>query len=490
MRRVLWSGLTAGLLIVTTIGSVAAQGDAPPTAFAADLERIEVPDAGLAIALPSDWAVQAELDYSEFDLGLDFGGSEVGYIRIVLAEGENGARCEVRMYSLPEGTLSDLADEVVGVRSLSETAAAQATPVQLAVGEAYRVDVQDEGGGYSSVFLWNTDVATYELHCQSAERQPDDWMDLARTIEWLPGSRHATAQGVRQEDLERVEVPEAGIAVSFPSDFVIEVDPWSYEMTLPPDGTRATPVTAILSASGPDGPDCALEMFEENPLSLAEYVAWVEQINREDPEFEGTIGHGAVSLPLGDGLRIDGDHQSGGLWTTIYLVDHGGTRYQLYCLDDARADDDYLSIAETIEVLGDQPAAEVPPGVPEDAAAWSMVEQFATVIPVSDAEEGGWLASAWCERAVWIEHADGSLEERLDCQLTDDPVDPPEWQAAWPTELVMLGGGSCEWLSDFWTVYDGTDVWAAWWALSVEPDGRVAAMAGYVAEAPECRAGE
>jgi hypothetical protein len=94
--------------------------------------------------------------------------------------------------------------------------------------------------------------------------------------------------------------------------------------------------------------------------------------------------------------------------------------------------------------------------------------------------------NAWCDRALWIEHADGTFEERLRCALTDDPVDPPEEQGVPPAETRIVSGGACEWLSDFWLNYDGSRFFAESWSMSVEPDGTVLGVSIYGAEALEC----
>ncbi len=78
------------------------------------------------------------------------------------------------------------------------------------------------------------------------------------------------------------------------------------------------------------------------------------------------------------------------------------------------------------------------------------------------------------------------MEERIDCTLTDDPVDPPDTQGVAPGTRVTFDGGACEWVSDFWLVEDGTDFWAQSWSVTVDPDGSVVGTSTYGSEVLDC----
>jgi hypothetical protein len=457
-----------------------------------DLQRVEVPDAGIAVAFPPDWDVDVEMRYVESEDG----NEKLAYWDVLSAITEDGTTCTIKHY--PHSTVSpaDLAQSsVTYLTGIGPDVIAEAVPVWLAVGEAHRVYAQIPDSylespkhGFSSQYLIDRrfDDGLLELHCISPERDARDWMGIAETLEWLPGGAVPPTAESGAGEVQRIELPDAGVAVSFAIDFGTDLEPVPYEMGLPPDAMETTPVTTFIVAWEDDGVDCGLEVFEGNPLTLEEHAAWIEQSGREQPDFEGTVTHASVSLPMGDAVRIDGDHQGHGVWTTIYLVDHGDTRYQLYCRDDQRAADDYLSIAETIELLDGEPADELPPGVPDDAVSWGVVEGYASQLPVSEAQEGAWLMRVWCDRALWIEYADGTYEERIACMLTDDPVEPPEAQGVPPTETLVLSGGACEWVSEYWYLTDESEVWASGWALMVHPDGEVLGSSQYDAEAVDC----
>ena len=93
---------------------------------------------------------------------------------------------------------------------------------------------------------------------------------------------------------------------------------------------------------------------------------------------------------------------------------------------------------------------------------------------------------AWCDRALWIEYADGTYEERIACTLTDDPVEPPEAQGVPPSETLVLSGGACEWISEYWYLTDESEIWASGWTLMVHPDGEVLGLSRYDTEAIDC----
>ena len=467
--------LVAGLALVLAAGSAPAGG-----ADGSELQPLDIRDSSVHIALPSDWEVTTGLDYTHFD----WGDSAAGYIGVLSAEGTNGSGCELRMYDLSRGGLDDHAEYIAADRRKGG-AATEVTSVELDVGEARRIDVQDRDGAYASEYLWHFDPASYLLTCRSPEHQPDDWAEVAASLAWQADSRQAQATGGGPEDVQRLELPDYSVALSLPSAFEPILEPLPYAMSLPPDGAETTPVTTILTANTPDGAACGLEVFEGNPLTLEEHAAWIEEVNLAQPDFEGSVTHTAASLPVGDAVRIDGYDPGDGIWTTMYLFDEGDVRYQLYCLDTQRAADDYLAIAESIELLG-APAEERPEWVPEEAVAWDAVESFVTEVQVSHDETAGWLMGAYCERTVWLEHADGTYEERLDCYLTDEPVEPAELQGTPPTETQFFTGGPCEWYSDYWWLTDGSMRWAESWGMSVEPDGTVLAVGNYGSETLEC----
>ena len=63
---------------------------------------------------------------------------------------------------------------------------------------------------------------------------------------------------------------------------------------------------------------------------------------------------------------------------------------------------------------------------------------------------------------------------------------PTQLAATWPTEEVSLFGGRCEWTSDYWTVTDGSEVYARSWHITVTAEGQVIGVSRYGPELLEC----
>ena len=345
-------------------------------------------------------------------------------------------------------------------------------------GYVLEMRIRSADGGVN-VYMFESGGTRYELQCAGTFSVSDAWDAIAGSVEALESDGGS--------DLERHEVPEAGIAISFSPEWLVETGSDELDGTLPPEyGDAATvPVIRVLTASLAGEAYCAAYYFDEHPLSTAEHADWYDSVasdNRAATEIE------LVSLPVGDAARVIEEHETGDVVAT-YLFDLDGVRHQLACASGSPPDDLWRSVAETIEPLGVEPLEEVPPGVPDEAVAWDEVVDFWTQVPVADPAEDAWLMSAWCDRALWIELPDGSFTEQLECRLTEDPVEPAEWQGSWPADTVTLAGGACEWASDFWAEYDGSEIWASSWSALVEPDGQVVAVLTYAPELLECADG-
>ena len=95
MRRVWLSCLAAAVLLATTAGGALTQdedlrmGDDP-----AYFERVEVPEVGLAMAFPSEWLIEIEMDYAE----IEEGDPETGYWTAIYAHDDGVTWCDLTMY--------------------------------------------------------------------------------------------------------------------------------------------------------------------------------------------------------------------------------------------------------------------------------------------------------------------------------------------------------------------------------------------------------
>ena len=120
-----------------------------------------------------------------------------------------------------------------------------------------------------------------------------------------------------------------------------------------------------------------------------------------------------------------------------------------------------------------------------------VIEDFPTVVAVVDPATTpdfpvGSLSRAVCDVLVRIEAEDGSAEEWMSCQLSDEPVMVPEFQGVAPESPIVDAGGECVWTSDFWYTKDESEIKASAFELTVTPSGRVFSWSSYPAEPLDC----
>ena len=292
-------------------------------------------------------------------------------------------------------------------------------------------------------------------------------------------------------DAARVEVPEAGIALTVPGDWEVRVPLVRHPTELPPELEEAAEAYTwdVVEAVAPDGRGCRMLMYEGHPLPLPEHVDWITRAYDETPGLVDEIGSTPVGLPIGDATRLDIAFTEGGLATGyVFATDQG--RYQLQCGGDQRPDDDWRSVAETIESIPMASSGRTVPDVRTLADGVDIVRDFPTVVSVVDPSTPGFpeasLMSADCDFALHIAAADGTAKEWLACTLNDEPVEPPEQQGTRPTSLVITTGGPCIWQSDYWMVSSRTQVPASSFEIYVTPGGQVFGWSTYPTEPLDC----
>lgn len=463
-----------------------------PDASVLDDQRIEVTEAGIVVSFPADWDVEIEMDRSEMRFD-DPEAEPIEVLNIVWATTDGPTWCDLvrhgsQVLSLPRDAQS-LAHSVV--EGKEDTVTSQFSPVQLAVGEAYRVDKHDSSTGETTTrFMFDEGTSRFTLTCFTDEPGSYDFLAIARSLEILGKPLiDIPPEPIEPEvDAGRVEVPEAGLALSLPEGWILEMDMETSDYRLPDDADDGSSVTRtnVFSVYPGGHAVCGHAIFEPMPMSPMRH-AWETAIRISAVEPAMTPELTEVQLPLGEAVRAD--------YITFterpasaYVFDLGGTRHVFDCWAETADRDAWHALVETFESLTAEPPAPALPSVevPEDAVAWDEVRDFGSVVPVLDADIEASLMSAWCDRSLWIAYDDGTFQERFECTLSDELVDPPEWQAPWPTESVTVAGGECEWVSDFWTMTDGSEVWATSYAVAVEPDGRVVGRADYAPEVLEC----
>ena len=183
MRDQIVACLVACLLVASAGMAVTAQDETP------DAQRVELPDAGIAITFPAGWDVEARSEPGEYQLPLEFADQStleiatVPYWKVLWASdpGSGMNFCSVDMYE--EMPMSPARHAEQTVRRLSEVdPESVATPVRLSAGDAVRVDTE-WGGAVRANYYLDVDGQRFSLHCTAGTRPQDDWLSIAETIE-------------------------------------------------------------------------------------------------------------------------------------------------------------------------------------------------------------------------------------------------------------------------------------------------------------------
>ncbi len=245
--------LTAGVLVATMFGGASA-----------DSQRVEVPEAGVAISFPIGWDVEVELEYDENVPGDPL----TGFWRVLYAYSADEGWCELTRNLHPVGELAGLAAIVADnlVESYGGPTTARTSAVELEAGSAWMVDVRGaESAGFVAAYLIDSppghldEPSRFSLLCQSDLRVAGDWLDVADSLGWLDGTvmeepREEEGDGDDLTDadargLERFEFAEAGVSLALPPDWSVELLLEEREDSLPDAFADAGPITfwALLS---------------------------------------------------------------------------------------------------------------------------------------------------------------------------------------------------------------------------------------------------
>lgn len=506
MRRIATACLVAGLLPTAGMPVAAQDEDLRMGDDPAYFERIEVPEAGVAVSFPADWAVTVEMEYGQREPGDPYSG----YWSVVRGSDDaSDSSCSLDWELYPGPSMlevagygeellesGDLDDESLDLPSYDVSA------LELPAGAAVRM-LADEpfSGDHFATYEIDHGGTRYVLLCFAETPPPDEWLDIAETIELLPaeerlelpfeptsGARVTLTAGAYE--LERVDLPEVGIAMQLPTDWELEVMAEARELPLPPDYLDDAPMPFMqaLYTEGPSGDWCSLQIHSETALDVHQHGDLQAAMWSADAPADMHVVNTIDFLADGLARHVDLISETNPGVARAHIIDVGPVRLVLTCGSSIGVSRSWRDMADTIELLEDvtvpepdpepeAPPAEEPEGadIPEDAVAWDAVGPYTTVVPVTEAEE----MTASCTRALWIEFADGSFEERIECLLSYDPVGPDYVQGIWPLTDVKLEGGECQWYSDFWKENDDSVVWAESWEITAETDGHVDGRSWY-----------
>ncbi len=511
MRPIATACLLAGL--ITTAGMpVAAQdedlrmGDDP-----AYLERVEVPEAGVAVSYPAGWEASVEMEYGQRQPGDPYSG----YWSVVRGfDDASDSSCSLDWELYPGSSMLELAEYGEELRESGELDEESfdlplfdVSTVELPAGTAVRTLADDPlSGDRFATYELDHGGTRYSLTCFAENPPPDEWLDIAETLELLPAderlglpleppSEARVLLTAGRYELERVELPEVGIAMQLPAGWELEVIAEERELALPPDDPDAEPLSflQVLYTEGPLGDWCSLQTHRESTLDVHEQADLQAAIWTADAPAHMHALNTIDFLAGGLARHVDLVSETNPGVARAHIIDVGPVRQVLTCGSDIGVSPSWRDMADTIELLedgtvpGSEPEAQPPEkpegtDIPEGAVASNTVGPYTTVVPVTEDEE----MTASCTRALWIEYADGSFEERIECVLSYDPVGPDYVQGIWPLTDVRLEGGACEWYSDFWSETDDSVVWAESWEITAETDGHVGGRSWYGPSALEC----
>ena len=189
------AGVVIALLLVSTRtagaadgadGTAVAQESVVPSSFG---QRVEVPEAGIALTFPVDWEVRIDTS--------DLPGEGGAFAVVSGREAASDVTCEVYLYGPCTGSpfgdcaaaLDEVAARMVAYFDADESSSRtdESTAMDLPAGYAVRVDTEwiDEGAFGSSYLL--TDGKVHDsLLCRGSERPEDRWLSIAKTFEFLP----------------------------------------------------------------------------------------------------------------------------------------------------------------------------------------------------------------------------------------------------------------------------------------------------------------
>ncbi len=192
---------------------------------------------------------------------------------------------------------------------------------------------------------------------------------LAATVV-VAGAVPVMAQDETGAENTHVEVLEAGVALSFPVDWAVDIEmrereDWGFVI----DDEDPVAFWNVVYASDGGRPWCDVTWYPAYPLPLAEHAfQFEESMTPSHSSVERSIEVAPVTLPAGEAYRFVIYNEPTDDWTTTYLLEAGEARYLLQCAGDERAEDDWQGLAETLEFYAPAiPQPSTDPSIEADA---------------------------------------------------------------------------------------------------------------------------
>ena len=377
-------GLLAGLLVLALrSGAMAQEPSVSPPPWLGG--RVEMPELGFSFTLPDDWvAFDTSVDsVSQLEAASDFlgsGGRPVDDAKLaeaftlaatsggdlVLAHAASTSKCQIGASRVTDVPIEGYADLMYGAM-VDEPRSRDVEPPQridLPAGAAYlvRASRQPDPGvdvwGSMVGYLLASDEVVLVLGCTTDDASPDDaWRSIAETIE-LEGGPPDTPSDIA-ETLVRVEVPEAAAALALPGSWTVDIEMLELSRVELEEGQLIT--TSILVAYPPSRlPSCGFFMQEVSPATVvgpAWPTVWLEAAGTTFPAEDDVYTKDPLDLPVGAAEKVAYEGRFEPELPLIDFVEYhiaaDGRGLVFFCFTtpSLAPDDDWLSIAETIEFL-------------------------------------------------------------------------------------------------------------------------------------------
>lgn len=148
------------------------------------------------------------------------------------------------------------------------------------------------------------------------------------------------------------ELPEIGLAATFPAGWRVLTPMSPRASWFKVSAEDETPVYAWtgIFAIGEDGRWCGIDRFEDFPWTFDEHATFLEQWHVSASLYGRNGGYEAIELPAGPAWRIDVNDEIKERTSTLYLLEHEGDHVLLTCADVLYSEQDWMPIAQSIEL--------------------------------------------------------------------------------------------------------------------------------------------
>lgn len=151
---------------------------------------------------------------------------------------------------------------------------------------------------------------------------------------------------------QRIEAKDIGLAAEFPADWNVRTLMTPRESWYDVSTEDATPIYAWVGffAIGDEGRWCDLDRFEDFPWTLEEHATFLEHWHVSGSLYGRSGGYEAIELQAGPAWRIDVNDERKGRSSRLYLLEYEADHILLTCRGTLGSPEDWLTIAESIEL--------------------------------------------------------------------------------------------------------------------------------------------